>query len=74
MLLLKKCCSTVFVSVMGGMFHNLGQLLVASVVLETAGLLAYLPVLLLCGLGAGCAIGVVGGILTRRIQKILEKA
>lgn len=56
------------------MFHNLGQLLVASVVLETAGLFAYLPVLLLCGLGAGCAIGVVGGILTRRIQKILEKA
>ena len=73
MLLLKKRCSTVFVSVMGGMFHNLGQLLVAAVVLETAGLLAYLPVLLLCGLGAGCAIGVVGGILTRRIQRILEK-
>ena len=53
--------------------HNLGQLLVAAAVLETVGLMAYLPVLLLCGLGAGCAIGVVGGILTKRIQGILEK-
>ena len=73
MLILKKYCSVVFVSVMGGMFHNLGQLLVAAAVLETVGLMAYLPVLLLCGLGAGCAIGVVGGILTKRIQSILEK-
>ena len=73
MLILKKYCSVVFVSVMGGMFHNLGQLLVAAAVLETVGLMAYLPVLLLCGLGAGCAIGVVGGILTKRIQGILEK-
>lgn len=73
MLILKKYCSVVFVSVMGGMFHNLGQLLVAAAVLETVGLMAYLPVLLLCGLGAGCAIGVVGGILTKRIQGILKK-
>lgn len=73
MLILKKYCSVVFVSVMGGMFHNLGQLLVAAAVLETVGLMAYLPVLLLCGLGAGCAIGIVGGILTKRIQGILEK-
>ena len=73
MLILKKYCSVVFVSVMGGMLHNLGQLLVAAAVLETVGLMAYLPVLLLCGLGAGCAIGVVGGILTKRIQGILEK-
>ena len=73
MLILKKHCSVVFVSLMGGMFHNLGQLLVAAVVLETVGLMAYLPVLLLCGLGAGCAVGVVGGILTKRIQGILKK-
>lgn len=69
MLLLRKHCSVVFVSVMGGMFHNLGQLLVAAVVLETGGLLGYLPVLLLCGLGAGCAVGVAGGILVERLRK-----
>ena len=32
MLILKKYCSVVFVSVMGGMFHNLGQLLVAAAI------------------------------------------
>lgn len=68
---LKKRCSVVFVSVMGGMFHNLGQMIVASVILETAGLMAYLPVLMLCGLGAGCAIGVVGGILMKRLENRL---
>lgn len=72
MLVLKKRCSILFVSVMGGLFHNLGQLLVAAVVLETAGLLAYLPVLLLCGLGAGCAVGLLGGILVQRLKKILK--
>lgn len=67
---LKKRCSLVFTSVMGGVFHNLGQLLVASVILETAGLMAYFPVLLLCGLGAGCAVGVLGGILAKRLQDL----
>jgi len=72
MLLLRKHCSTVFVSLLGGMFHNLGQLLVAAVVLETVGLLSYLPVLLLCGLGAGCAVGIAGGILISRCRQALK--
>lgn len=67
---LRKRCSLVFTSVMGGVFHNLGQLLVASVILETAGLMAYFPVLLLCGLGAGCAVGVLGGILAKRLRDL----
>lgn len=71
MLLLKNRCSLVFVSLMGGMFHNLGQLAVAAVILETAGLMAYLPVLLLCGIGAGCAVGMAGGILTSRCKQAL---
>lgn len=71
MVLLKERCSVVFVSVMGGMFHNIGQLAVAAVILQTAGLLSYLPVLLLCGIGAGCAIGVSGGILMRRCKQAL---
>ena len=71
MLLLRKRCSLLFVSVAGGMFHNLGQILVAAVILETAGLLAYLPVLLLCGIGAGCAVGITGGILITRCRQAL---
>ena len=65
MLLLRKHCSVVFTSIMGGVFHNVGQVLVA-------GLLAYLPVLLLCGMGAGCAVGAVGGILVQRLAKAVK--
>lgn len=72
MLGLKKRCSVVFVSLMGGMFHNLGQLTVAAVILKTAGLMGYLPVLLLCGIGAGCGIGIAGGILIQRCHTALH--
>ncbi len=70
MLGLKKPCSMAFVSVAGGMAHNLGQLLVAAAVLETAGLLGYFPVLMLCGLGAGFAVGLLGSILARRLHGV----
>ena len=73
MVLLKKRCSMVFVSLMGGMFHNLGQVAVAAAVLETLGLMGYLPVLLLCGMGAGIAIGTLGGILIRRVRDVLAR-
>ena len=71
---LKKRCSVVFVSLMGGMFHNVGQIAGAAVILKTAGLMGYLPVLLLCGIGAGCAVGVAGGILIQRCQRVLKKS
>ena len=70
MALLTRRCSVVFVSVMGGMFHNIGQIAVAAAVMETAGLLGYLPLLLLCGVGAGCAVGVAGGILIGRLKRL----
>ena len=60
--------SMVGVSVAGGVCHNIGQILVAIAVLGTARIAWYLPVLLLTGLTAGVCVGVVGGILTRRIR------
>ena len=73
MALLLERASTVFVSVLGGMSHNLGQIAVAAAVLKTPGLFGYLPVLLLCGLGAGAAIGIAGGILIQRIRPVANK-
>ena len=71
MLLTRKRCSVMFVSALGGVFHNLGQVLVAAVILQTAGLMAYFPVLMLCGIGAGLAVGLAGGILISRLRPIL---
>lgn len=62
-----KAFSTVGVSVMGGVAHNIGQILMAIAVLETGKLVYYLPFLLVSGLGAGVLVGVLGGQLIRRL-------
>lgn len=67
---LKKCggFSAVGVSVAGGVGHNLGQILVAALVLENSGIFYYFPALLLSGTVAGVCIGAVGGILVKRLK------
>ena len=60
--------STVGVSVAGGVGHNLGQILVAALVLENSGIFYYFPALLLSGTAAGVAIGIGGGILVKRLK------
>lgn len=55
------------VSVVGGVCHNLGQLLVAMLVLETLALIYYGPVLLICGLVTGILIGILGNEVLKRI-------
>ena len=63
----KRCglFSVAGVSIIGGVTHNVGQLLVAIAVLETESLLYYGPVLLAAGLITGLLIGVV----TREVGK-----
>ena len=68
--LLKKIdkFSEVAVSVCGGVLHNIGQIIMASIILETAALRYYLPVLMLSGIVAGVVIGIVAGIMVKRIK------
>lgn len=63
MLLLKRTnlCSIIGVSVIGGVFHNIGQIITASFVLKTTGLFyTYLPALIVSGVITGVLIGIVG--------------
>lgn len=53
----------VAVSAAGGIAHNLGQLFAARLVLRTAALLAYAPLLAALGLAAGLAIGLLAAAL-----------
>lgn len=55
------------VSILGGVCHNMGQLLVAVLVVETYRLAWYLPVLLVSGVVTGAVIGVISGIMVRRL-------
>ena len=75
MMLLKRtnAFSMVAVSIAGGIAHNIGQILVAMLVLQTAALGWYLLVLWISGLVSGALIGVIGGELCRRLEQIKRK-
>ncbi len=69
MILLKRSerFSTVGVSVIGGILHNTGQILVAMLIMETAQIVYYLPILCVSGIAAGVAVGIVSAILVKRV-------
>ena len=58
------------VSIAGGVFHNIGQLLVAMLVVETYKVGYYLPVLLIAGVITGALIGIVSGEVLRRLKNL----
>ena len=64
--------STTGVSVVGGVFHNVGQILMALWVVKTASLVYYLPVLIIAGLTSGVAIGILGAMVTKRVKKVVN--
>ena len=70
MMLLKRSgkFSLAAVSVAGAVTHNLAQVAVAAVVLETSRLAWYLPALLVSGTAAGIAIGLLGALLVKRVK------
>ena len=72
MTLLKKQggFSVIGVSVAGGVSHNVGQLIVAMLVVETYQVGYYLPVLLVAGILTGLGIGVVSQEVLKRIRNI----
>ena len=57
------------VSVAGGICHNVGQLIVAMLVVENASLVFYLPVLLIAGFLTGLLIGVVSQVILPRLKR-----
>lgn len=73
MALLKKTggFSVIGISIAGGVCHNIGQLVVAMIVVETFAMSYYMPVLLVAGLITGFLIGVVADQVLRRISNIM---
>ena len=70
MTLLRKAdlLSTVGVSVAGGVFHNVGQILMAMLLMGTAELGYYLIVLAVTGTVSGIFVGLCGSFAVRRVQ------
>ena len=62
--------SVMGVSLAGGVFHNIGQLLIAMAVVETYSVMYYLPVLLVAGMITGFVIGLVSNEMLKRLVNI----
>lgn len=75
MVLLYKCFKNSIgiptISVCGAVFHNIGQLLVASFIVQDLRIYIYLPVLLVSAIVTGYFIGILASILKGRLGKIL---
>lgn len=62
--------SVLGVSMAGGVFHNIGQLIMAAIVLESLSITYYLPVLLISGLITGLLIGIVSNEMLKRLNRL----
>ena len=62
--------SVIGVSIAGGVFHNIGQLIIASVIVETFSVMYYVPVLLIAGLVTGLLIGIASDGMLNRLANL----
>ena len=64
--------SVIGVSVTGGVMHNAGQVIAAAVMMENAGIAAYVIPLIISGTLAGVAVGVISALLVGRLEGYLK--
>jgi heptaprenyl diphosphate synthase len=68
--LLKDKVSIIGVSAAGAFFHNVGQLVVASAMVENIAIMLYLPILSIAGIGTGIFIGVTANFIVKHLSKL----
>jgi len=70
MILVKKIkkLSMVGVSMIGGVAHNVGQIVAAVFLMDNTAIAYYLPVLIIAGVVTGIVIGYVGQLVTKRVE------
>ncbi len=67
-----KKFSTIGISVAGGVFHNIGQIIAAVFIMETTAIIYYLPVLFISGIITGVVIGIVSGLVVNRVKVLVD--
>ncbi|MCD7957928.1 MAG: Gx transporter family protein [Lachnospiraceae bacterium] len=65
--------SVVGISILGGISHNIGQLLIAILLVENLKLFYYFPILLLSGLVTGLIVGIISVEILKRLPGNLLK-
>ncbi|HBT48693.1 MAG: Heptaprenyl diphosphate synthase component I [Caldanaerobacter subterraneus] len=66
----KSNISEVGVSVVGAVFHNIGQMLVASLIVQNIKIMIYLPVLMIAGIGTGVFVGLSAKFVLKHWSKL----
>lgn len=76
MLLCKKTgkFSRITVSMLGGVSHNIGQIMIASIVLQNVNLFYYFPVLMIAGIVTGALIGILGETILSKVIRVLNNS
>ncbi len=75
MFILKKFFdfSIITVSIFGGVFHNVGQIVVAMIAVGTYNVIYYLPVLMIAGIICGAIVGILARVLYVRTSIICKR-
>ena len=70
MLLLKRTekFSITAISITGGVTHNIAQILVSMLILQTEVVIFYLPALLISGIATGAVIGIISALLVEKLN------
>lgn len=64
-----KIFTILAVSVCGGVFHNVGQLIIAIFIMKSTIIVSYLPFLIIGGVLAGIIVGIISAAVTRIMMK-----
>jgi len=58
------------ISVFGGVFHNMGQIAIAAIIVQNLRMFYYAPVLMIAGIITGVAIGYAAGLTLRHVPAL----
>lgn len=74
MIILKKTdkFSTVVISIVGGVLHNAGQLVMAVILIQNTVVFYYFPILAAAGVIAGALVGILGAVLNNHLPQNLR--
>ena len=67
-----KRISMITVAIIGGVLHNVGQIIIASVILKNVGIFTYVPILMIAGIITGTVIGILSNILYKRTREYIK--
>jgi heptaprenyl diphosphate synthase len=66
----KNNVSIIGVSIVGAFFHNVGQVIIAGLIIHNINIILYLPILTVAGMGTGFFVGITSSYLLMLLKKL----